>query len=325
MAQGNHRVTTYTISPDRAFFSLDSLMEKCPTAIRTNLRKNPNPAIITINVKYNGTHSEAVAIRRFMKAVGRIQKKYFVRFMTDILWAADSDNAGSFYTIDGNTRDVSDIVWDIEVTQNHLIRLTVSKKKRTSNMKFINDLHKKVLDILVNLNEEGLPEDMFEVADRVGTDLFADKDIRELDSNLSVIILADRTNDNVRMMPHIVYGMSSTDTRAKFRKSFREIVEAYGLYPEWLDSEGISIGNVIVTLHGTITSIFEDREGREKALREIYEHTELLLSYVCEYINDPSVVSGNDVIIIDVTGDPCDGAEIYLSQINLLPSKSETN
>jgi hypothetical protein len=296
----NRRNFKYTLSPQRVEFALDSLLTKILPTKNVRFKHSSVPVLISVNVNYKDRPCEIFPIRIFLKRLRALQEKFFVRFVTDILWAAESDSVDIFYTFDGNTKDYCDIYWDISILENGYIELTSRSPRSTTNHSFIYDTARQVSKYAREVSFPSFPDRSMVydfLADFYGK-IHEVRDIREIDSHFHILMVVDTPREgNTTYYPLPIIGMNHQDAKRVYRESFKNVLELYVQHEDTLqDPIDITQDDIMSNL---ISMIIENQRSKDRKTltANTYRLTEMLLGYYISTVEDYRYLSTHDIII----------------------------
>lgn len=115
--------TQHFVSSDKFETSMDRVFSALWRAMGKTLEDRSTPILVGIEVNYNRVPNASTIVRNFLKRFRTFHGRHFVRFVTDTLWAMESDNGDIFYTHDGPKKSVCDVVWDLKVINSHQLEI----------------------------------------------------------------------------------------------------------------------------------------------------------------------------------------------------------
>jgi hypothetical protein len=160
----------------------------------------------------------------------KYQINHFVRFTTELLWATQVDAAHTFYTYDGNNRDLSDISISVNILENGYISLTGSLYPTSKNHCAINELVRSIKNFP---KYRTFPSDFGGIenfSQQVATMVCGHVNMNDLDSNVHIVIVSDPLPDgSYEWYPVPLVGINSLDGNRRYRRSMRDIETLYDI------------------------------------------------------------------------------------------------
>ena len=293
------RSFNYLFSPDRISFGIDTVLQHILPFKGIRYKDSNIPMLISVIINHDGHPYEFISIRKFIKALKKTQDRYFIRFITDLLWLEESDCTDSLYTFDGNLRDISDITWTITVRSNGHIGINARLTRPNANHLFIYDISKKVNQIIQTIPSPRCVDTTEDFVEQVHEKITEAKCIKTVDSNFHVLLIDD-VDDDGRVYYHAIpiVGMTQLDANRKYKSYFRSFLENYVSQPRYLpDRDMATLDDVIICLINNI----RDNENLPKKIKNkslTYSLAEQLFSYYVSSMNDSRVFSTHDLILL---------------------------
>lgn len=256
--------------------SMDKVIERLHGEIR-DFAHRLTPIIIQLVINDDITNGDLHQTRLFLKALRKTHNKYFIRFSTSILWAAESDNTDIFYTRSEDSDKHADVVIKVKVFDKHNMVLNAEVTKRTprhSSLKMLSktmvneilavDASGDELDILASIADFYLITDVTEILKRAGDDHF------------HILFIPSLDGSSYYTIP--LYGMSYDDAKRRYLSS-ENALEFLTSKHKILIPDLIEETCVIDALVELIQRQEEDDANRYETAKDTYALAELLYAY----------------------------------------------
>ena len=319
MSGTSHNRSFRTIlDPNKVDLGITSILAKMVPLVLTKqkYRSGTTPMFITLYVKYDKKHHEIKPIRQFLNGLRAIHFTHGIRFITDLVWAATSDNADIFYTHDGNSRHISNYQWTIRILSNGYIECEAKTFNRSSNQVYIDNTSRDISDYISTISPpDDDDEDTYLYLEAVYDEIAYNKAITDIDNHFHILLINDELNGSVFYHAIPIVGMSLLDAQRKYSRSLRNLLDLNILHKHLVMKDDYS---VMSNLTGVLISALRDNENLPIKLRDVglsYSIAELLFSYYVCNINNPKELSLHEVLLLktidDETSDDYDTIKTY--------------
>lgn len=178
-------------------------------------RKNLSvPILIGIDVDYNNQGDALFVLRNFLHRLRRIHQRHFVRFVTDTLWAMESDNTHLFYAHDGPKERRCDVVWTIKIVGSEQVEVLMTKTGSTDRETLLVETSIKLKRFVSGVENNADHVAIVQLMHRFYGRLGQLHHIRLLEEDFHVMMVPSFNNKGYYSLP--LYGMSYFDAKRKF-------------------------------------------------------------------------------------------------------------
>jgi hypothetical protein len=254
--------------------SMDRLMNRL-YAIVGETRKNLSvPVLVGIEVDYNGQDNALPVLRTFLHRLRRLHHQHFVRFVTDTLWAMESDNGHLFYTHDGPKNHRCDIMWYVKVLNDEQVEVWVSKSGNPEKDVLLMETSIKLKRFVSSNGRDISDEALVNLLHRFYGRFSQLRAIRSLEEDFHVLLLPSFNNKGYGSVP--LYGMSYFDAQRKFKHLIQQMEYTERCYYDTLPDQ-VSVHDKFWT---TLKLIQDNRNfaAARQTVQDTYNLTEMLFA-----------------------------------------------
>lgn len=198
----------HLVSLNRFDKSINKVMDWVERIVGDHQKNSLFPTLIGIDMDHYDHGKHPLLFRAFLDQLGKIQSKYFVRFVVDVHWAMISDSGFLFYTCDGNKEDRCDIVWKVGARSDHQVDILMKTPNNSERRKLLNDLST-TLRKLVKCNKTNDGRVLFDAILRFYDNTSTLEHVHHLKEHLHILLLPNGVNNGFYPVP--LYGMSYFD------------------------------------------------------------------------------------------------------------------
>jgi hypothetical protein len=284
-------VTQHFVSLNKFDASMDRVMAHMWASLGLCATQKMFPTLIGVDVDSVDRNVNTPALRTFFKKFRGLGQKHFVRFMTDTLWAMESDNGDVFYSYDGPKQDRCDVVWTLKSVNDHQVEITAEVTSTPEQRKYLSDLSHSMKRLIPSKHHS---PDLRYVTDLVSDFYKSTKHIdaaHQLEEDLHVLLIPNLPRTG--FYPIILHGMSHFDAKRKGRQIIREFDHHLNTRYEILTHD-VEIGDMFYRLLDLIQAT--DKFGMNvKHAQDTYALAEALFGIFA--LNSRCDESNHDVVL----------------------------
>lgn len=288
----------YVIAKDKLHGNIHLILEKIFSIRNRRYKHSTTPLFISINPPQCRSENDKSLVTSFFKSISEFKEKYFVRFVTDTYWIEEIGDASLFYSFDGNVRDICDVSITLDILDNGYLSATTKFYKPNDHHLYLYNKGKDLKSILRTVGTLEDKDDYAYFVEAVYQKLFDTTDIREIDNNVTLLIIEYvlPTAETSHIAIPIV-GMNHLDGQRWYMQSYREFVENNLHYTKWFLEKDLPNPDMIMEY--LLTSIIECENLPDKIKRrsQIYALGELLFSYATMNAEDMDNLTRHDMIV----------------------------
>lgn len=222
MSQVSQRsMTQHFVSLNKFDTSIERVMSTLWAALGPTVNQRMFPTLIGLEIDFDGTTDDVGVLRSFLRKLRKVSQTHFVRFVTDTLWAAESDNVDVFYTHDEAKDDWCDVMWTIKFTRAKQIELTSVLSVDQDRHIFLNNLANNVKKFIPFEKADTVEVAIARTVRRFYTSVKDIDIVHQLDENLHIFLIPNMCQSG--FYPIILYGMSYDDAFRKGRRLMSEL------------------------------------------------------------------------------------------------------
>lgn len=280
--------------------SMDLLLKKISQAGANVLSQKLIPSFIRIEIPEDLSNDEVHQVRLFLKGLRKVHTKYFLRFVTNLLWAAESDNTDIFYTRSNNADCHVDAVLSLKVLDRKSILIHTVVPKTTAKHRVLKQISKTMIkeidtgcgddpvDILQTITRFHHKENLNEVIQTLGED----------DFHMFFIPSIDEWN----LYPIALYGLSQTDAYHRYLAAENQL-ELLTISHQMVVPDKLYDHEIVMALIETLQD--QEVDGNHyRTAKAVYAIAELLFGYYLAHMTDNNeVLSSNESLCFEIIED----------------------
>lgn len=266
--------------------SIETLFQKLSKEGLGNLNQRIIPLIIQLNIPTDMTHEDIHVMRLFLKKLRIVHQDYFVRFRTNLLWAAESDNTDIFYTTEVTEDRHTDCILHLKVFDKKTIIANAEICKKTKRSKTIDNLQKTMLN---EIPLDSIAE--FYMTSGIPAVLKC-----QGDDTLHVFFISGCERFEFHPLP--LYGFNATDAKCRYVASEKSL-DFLSRKHQIVIPDRLDIKRIIEALLEIIQT-HVDHGDRYTLAKEVYSLTELLYSYHLVMPKETKIEDRNELLVFDI-------------------------
>lgn len=273
------------------------------------------PTIIGVDVDYNGNENTVPHIRSFMKQLRKVHQHNFVRFVTETLWAMESDNDDIFYAHDGQREDRCDAMLTLRVidAEKALVEVGLRHSRNHERHSLLADLSSGMKQFLpsgiIGMNDDRIHQ----IMNSLYTKTYRLYQAGYLFEPLHIVILPTRSGNG--FYPVALYGMSYDDARRRHRRISSQVKIQQHKYGHIFTDKITPQSLLYLLLHSVQDN---DNFGiRQKAVKDTYALSELIFSYWATF--KETYETNHDIIMFNILDHETETVDVYRLPMHATP------
>lgn len=294
----------FDVSIERVFSRMYNLLSKNPT-------HGFIPTLISIEIKDPETNEELAVVRGFLNNLIKLRDKHFVRFVTTIQWAAETNCGYIFYTEDKFKNDYCDVLWKLNFNEGDQIEISMQTAICGPRQELISSLSSDLKRFVKGNKTIASDNQVLEIMKNFYSKTKRATSIRHLEEDFHVLLVP--TNNRSGYQPIPIYGMSYFDAKRHYKSVTDQITGDLHNYYEYF-TQDISQYDVLSKL----ASLIQDNNRLSTDpifIRENYGLAELLFGFWATY-HDLTKTTNHDIILFHCNDGPVKDIDIYSFSMN---------
>jgi hypothetical protein len=195
--------------------SILRVMEKTQKLMGGRCHQALMPTLIGIDVDYNGLRDAVPLFRKFLNELITLREKHFVRFVTDTLWALESDKGHIFYTYDGPKTAWCDVVWTVRAMGPDQVEIEVTAVPNNPIQGLMTDLSSSLKKFIPGQTRPEIAS-IEDVMYRFYKNTQRVYQTTHLNENFHILLVPSPERKGYYPIP--IHGMSYTDAQRHYRQ-----------------------------------------------------------------------------------------------------------
>jgi hypothetical protein len=282
----------HLVSLDRFDKSIIRVMEQTRALVGDRCAHSLLPTLVGIDIDYNGLRNAVPLFRSFLNKLITLRDKHFTRFVTDTLWAMESDNGHIFYTYDGPKTAWCDVVWTVRAMGDAQVEICVelvAKNPSHALMQEVSASLKKFVPAAASSGNRAIQDVMlrfYKNTDRV-------YQTSHLHENFHILMIPSTNGRGYYPIP--IHGMTYRDGRRHYKQVIQQLEhQQHSLYEVFTHlSSSEEILDILLSLMQA-NQVFDPRSHQAK---ENYALAELIFGLIATYYKYPE--TNHDVILVN--------------------------
>lgn len=301
------QVFKHIVSIDSLSMSLEKLMIKIWSIKGGYRRKTLLPTLIGLEVVLKDRIHEVPTMRKFLKGLRGTQDKHFIRFVSTMIWAMESDNGDLFYTPDNASEEMCDIIWRIEVINSQYVVVVVDIPKTSHQNILFHSLCQSLTPSVGGPVPDPSDEDTFDFLMRFYRTTDQLPSVRNLSTSFHVLLIPNREGNSLYPIPLV--GISVSDAKRKYAAAIKALTVAHRQHSEFF-MQSVTVSDVLSLLIESIQDN-EFKGIRRKTSQCTYALAELLFSCCVVNDEDPEGQTNHDLLLFEKLDDDVNSVNLH--------------
>lgn len=292
MSTSGYRYTKHhLVSLSRFETSITRVLEFMYSITKDYKKNSLTPLLIGIDVRY-GNHPNPVPLfRQFLNKLHLLRERYFIRFITDTLWAFESDYGYNFYASDKSKFDKCDIVWNVTASGLEQVEIEVLFPKLNNDKELINQLSEHLRKFIPLSRQTITPDYLVKTM----IDFYKQNKkicrINQLEDQFHILLIPTLKGNGFYPVP--LQGMSLEDARRHYKQVTSQLAYQQHNYHEFF-------GNPVNTtdLLYILVTLLQDThyfDKKKNIAQEAYGLAEFLLGWLATH--NQGIDSNHEIIL----------------------------